>query len=145
MKNPWPIALIVLISTAFVSAVTVAVVMIRQPVDLVVRDYYEQDLRHAERMAEEQRALALDPPLRLHADPAARTLAAHFPDPSATGTLHLYRPSDSSLDQVIDLALDDQGHQLFDLADLQSGLWRINVQWEQNGEGYYQTEQLVLP
>lgn len=145
MKNPWPIALIALISTAFVSAVTVAVVMIRQPVDLVVRDYYEQDLRHSQRMAEEQRALSLDPPLRLLADPEARTLAAHFPDPAATGTLHLYRPSDSALDQVIDLALDDQGRQIFDLAELPSGLWRINVQWQQGGEAYYQTEQLVLP
>jgi len=145
MKNPWPIVLTVFIIGAFVSATMVAVIMIRQKVDLVVPDYYEQDLRHSERMSQERRARGLERPLNIQFDTGTKILALTFPDPSVTGTIQLYRPSDSALDQTINVQPGDDGRQTISIAGLASGFWRVNIAWQFGNEVYYSSEALVLP
>ncbi|HMP89246.1 MAG TPA: FixH family protein [Kiritimatiellia bacterium] len=145
MKNPWPIALTTLIVCAFSASTWVAVTMIRQKVDLVIPDYYEQDLRHSERMAQEIRARELAQPLAVRPNFQDRHITLDFPDPSAEGTIQLYRPSDSSMDQSLAIEADKHGQQLVSLSGLASGLWRINVAWRQSGEDYYHSEPLVIP
>ena len=145
MKNPWPVALIVLIAGAFTAATWVAVTMIRQSVDLVIPDYYEQDLKHSERMAQENRARELTQPLQIRHDITTRVLTLIFPDPASTGAIQLYRPSDSSLDRHHAIDASTGGQQTLSTAGLASGLWRVNVAWRQNEKEYYHTESLVLP
>jgi nitrogen fixation protein FixH len=142
--NPWPAALTVIVVGAFAFAAFVAVTMIRQPVDLVVKDYYEQDLKHSERMAREARAKALDQPLRVAWRADAKTLRLEFPDPSATGVIELYRPSDSALDRRVEIQPDASGLQEVPGDGLAAGLWRVHVAWQQGGEDFYQAESFLL-
>jgi nitrogen fixation protein FixH len=142
-KNPWPIALIVFIGGAFAFTVWVAVTMIRQKVDLVVPDYYEQDLKHTQRMEQERRAKALAVPLRVSLDGDAVRLV--FPDPAAVGSIGLYRASDSRLDRSVDIAPGAGGEQRIPVAGLAAGPWKIQVAWQQGGAEYYQTETIVVP
>lgn len=143
-KNPWPIALTVLIAGAFLYASYIAFTMIRQKVDLVRPDYYEQDLRHGEQMAAERRAQALVRPVAV--EPTAdRRVAVTLPDPAVTGTITLFRPSDSKLDRALPLAPDAEGRQIVPDIPLLAGLWRVQVDWMQAGERYYHEARVVIP
>jgi nitrogen fixation protein FixH len=123
--------------------VWVAVTMIRQKVDLVVPDYYEQDLKHTERMEQERRAKALAVPLRVTLDGDAVRVV--FPDPAAAGSIRLYRASDSALDLSVAIAPGAGGEQRIPVVGLASGPWKIQVAWQQGGEDYYQTETVLVP
>ncbi len=144
MKNPWPIGISLFIGGLFAGAAFVAVTMIRQPVDLVVKDYYEQDLQHAQRMAEEERAKAMESPPVITRAAAERTVTIAF-STAATGTITLYRPSDSALDRQYEITLDSERRHMVDTTGMAAGLWRIQLAWVQNGDSYYHTESLVLP
>jgi hypothetical protein len=145
MKNPWPIALTILIVGAFAFATFIAVTMIRQKVELVAPDYYAQDLQHEERMAREQRARALTNPLRVNwqAEPAA--VVVTYPAPGVTGTIKLYRPSDLTLDRNLTIQPDADTRQVIPADTLASGPWKVQVAWQLDGVEYYQTESLVAP
>ncbi len=145
MKNPWPVALTIFIAAAFTFATYVAITMIRQRVDLVSTDYYDKDLQHEKRMAQEKRARALPKQVEVGQIPGAKQLVVTMPDSSATGTITLYRPSDSSLDRKIPIAPDAQGRHVVDYSEMASGLWRLEIEWEQNGEEMFHATQLVLP
>jgi len=145
MKNPWPIALTVLCVSAFAFATWIAVTMIRQKVELVTPDYYAQDLKHEERMAQQQRARELESPLRIQWQPSDRSISVHLPSPHATGSIHLYRPSDSKLDRRFDIAPDASGVQTLPANDLAAGSWQVIVTWTQNDSSFYQTETLIIP
>ncbi|HMO52556.1 MAG TPA: FixH family protein [Kiritimatiellia bacterium] len=142
--NPWPIALTILIVAAFLSAAWVAFTMIRQSVDLVRPDYYEQDLKHSERMEQERRAQGLENPLRIDYDASAQTITLHYPSVAASGSVHLYRPSDSALDRIVDIAPDAAARQVLDASALATGLWRIQVSWRQNDQDYLAADTLVV-
>lgn len=142
--NPWPLALTLIITGAFAFAAFIAVTMIRKKVDLVPAGHYERDLRHNERMAREQRARSLGQPVKI-ALTADRNISVQFPDASATGHIRLYRPSDSSLDVIIEIAPDATGLQLIPAATLAAGLWEAQIEWTQNGEEYALNGRIVLP
>jgi hypothetical protein len=144
-KNPWPIALTVLIVSAFAFATYIAVTMIRQKVDLVATDTYDKDLQHEKRMGQQRRARALAQPVQVSqlTDPAR--LAVTLPDASATGTITLYRPSDSRLDRTEPITLNEERAHVIATGNLASGLWRIDLEWMQGGTDYFHSAQVVLP
>jgi nitrogen fixation protein FixH len=144
IPNPWPIALTLVIGSAFAFATWVAITMIRQHVDLVPEEHYQRDLMHNERMAAEQRAAALEPPVNISLT-AEREIDIRFPDASATGRLRLYRPADASMDVQIEIAPDPDGQQLVPARHLASGKWEVRMEWTQQSQTYAQTTTLILP
>ncbi len=144
-KNYWPYALIAFFAI-FVSTVVLFSIwsITRNPVDLVVKDYYAAELLHQEQIERSQRAAMLPDPPRIAYLPAARQVAVSFPAPPESGHLHFYRPSDSTLDQHYVLTLDADHRQTFDLLQFEPGLWRARLKWIQDGEDYFIEQPLVL-
>lgn len=139
---------IALVYTLFAAATTgfVAFAMSR-PVDLVSSDYYEQSLRLDGRMEAERNASALTPPpsIELSAPRALVILLPAAHAATATGTVTLYRPSDSRADRVEPLALDQAGRQAVALGSLAAGRWIVKLQWTAGGRNYYVESPLVIP
>ena len=144
-KNPWPIALTLLIVSAFAGATFVAVTMIRQKVDLVATNTYDKDLQHEKRMGQQRRARALAQPVQVAQLTNPHRLAVTLPDASATGTITLYRPADSRLDRTEALALNADRAHVIATEGLASGLWRIDIEWVQGDTDYFHSTQVVLP
>ena len=145
MKNPWPLALTVICAGAFSFAVYIAVTMIRQKVDLVATDYYDKDVQHEKRMAQQERTRALDRQIEVTQIPGAQQLVISFPHEGASGTITMYRPSDSTLDQKHEIKPDADQRQILSYAGMASGLWNVQIEWQQGGQDYYYATQLVLP
>lgn len=61
------------------------------------------------------------------------------------GQITFVRPSNKSLDFALPVGTDDKGVQLVPVGLLTSGKWKLTIDWEQNGIGFYQEETIVLP
>jgi len=143
--NPWPIGITLFCTAAFAGAATVVVVMVSKKVELVTPDYYAQDLKHGERMAQQERANALEKPVEIQRETENGNILVTFPDGVANGTITLYRPSNPALDRAVDIDLNENNQQIIPGVELAGGLWRVQCQWRQNELDYYYSEALVVP
>lgn len=145
MKNPWPIAL-TLVILAFVAMVVGFVIWsLGHRVHLVAPDYYEREIRYQDQIDREVRTRDLGPEYGLTHDAAGHRLVVRIPaeHAGASGTVELYRPSDAALDREIPLAADGEGRQEISLAGLKSGLWRARLTWAHGTNEYFVATTLI--
>jgi len=66
-------------------------------------------------------------------------LVVKFPEnmKDIKGILKLFRPSDSKLDQKIELNVNDNNTFNLDLKNIQKGKWLVKINWESAGVSYY--------
>jgi nitrogen fixation protein FixH len=145
-RNPWPIAIV----AWFIAFALFIVIFIawatHQREDLVAANYYENDVRYQQQLGRMNQAQPLAAAVGITYDPAQGSIVLTLPAAQAreaTGTVHLYRPSDARLDREMPLALNTEGMQKLDASELRSGLWKVRVQWSAGGKDYF-VERMVL-
>jgi hypothetical protein len=146
MKFNWGfgIALVIVIFAAGVGVLVY--IAASQKVDLVADNYYEQELKHQDRIDESGRAVDLKKKIEVRA--ANSELKIIFPDSflnnEIIGTVMLYRPSDRKSDIMLPLVLDSANTQTILTSSFQKGLWRAKIMWEYEKEKYYQEEIAII-
>ncbi|MGO8698466.1 MAG: FixH family protein [Limisphaerales bacterium] len=147
-QNPWPIAIVCyfIIFIAFIAwFITFAM---RQKMDLVRDDYYDQEIRFQQQIDRAQRTQSVSTQVTIAGDAANHFISIGLPREQAAqspaGTILLYRPSDASLDQQFALKLDADGVQRLDVHALLPGLWKVRVQWTIGGQDYSFDKNIVL-
>jgi hypothetical protein len=147
-RNPWPIAIVCffIVFIAFIAwFITFAM---RQKMDLVRDDYYDQEIRFQQQIDRVQRTQSVSKQVSIASDAANHFISIGLPHEQAAqnpaGTILLYRPSDASLDQQFALKLDASGVQRLDVHTLLPGLWKVRVQWTSGGQDYSFDKNIVL-
>jgi len=146
-RSFWPHAIIgyfVLFIAGMVSFIAWAV---RQNMDLVRPDYYEHEIRYQQHIDEVERTRRIESQVAIDYAPGEQVIVISLPPshaPSATGTIHLYRPADESLDREIPLHVEMNGTQRVDVKDLRGGLWRVRLNWSAHGEDYFFDQAIVV-
>jgi hypothetical protein len=111
-----------------------------QKFDLVVNDYYEQELKYQEVIDQKQRAATLSTAAEVTYQNGR--LAVAFPEEFRSqkieGELYLYRPSDARRDLKRSFSLSEL-HYATDIQSL-SGLYEIRLSWNVNGKTYFQEQ-----
>jgi hypothetical protein len=146
--NPWPAGIIAALVMFAGGLVMLIVVASSDPMQLVTRDYYAQELRYQDRIDELNRTKALANPVQIRWDRERRQIALLLPPDHARerpeGRVHLYRPSAAELDRHFPLATDGAGIQRIDGTVLQPGLWRVRVEWAVAGQRYLVEESVTV-
>jgi nitrogen fixation protein FixH len=141
-------SIIAFFTVAVLGCVSMVVFCSRQPAELVVADYYDQEVHFQGQMEGTQRAQQRGQAAVAY-DAATRRITVSLPpDPShasVTGTIQLYRPSSVALDRSFKLEPGTNGVQAIDAARLQPGLWKVRLAWTLNGEDYYADQPLNIP
>jgi hypothetical protein len=143
----WGIAIATVYTMFAASTIGFVAFAISRPVDLVSADYYARSLDHDDRLAAIARARALGATLRCALSEDGRTLALELPRElarAASGSVHLYRPSDGRADRTAPLRLDARGSQQLSLERLARGRWTLQLEWRANGLTYYHERSLDL-
>ena len=147
--NPWPVAIIATFVVFFAGTVGLVVMAAHQRVDLVSKDYYEQEIRYQQRLDQVSRTRVVRSQVHVSYDALARgiriTLPADHAQRRAVGNVRLYRPSEASLDREAKLELDPQGIQTVNAANLSPGLWKVRIQWKVEGQDYFVDESVIIP
>ena len=144
----WPLGITVALLLFAGGLVALIAFAVTSNSDLVVNDYYEQDLLYQRRIDRHARTEPFAERLRVSHDPALGKILIQLPSEHATlgtaGEIHLYRPSAAGLDRRWPLELNAAGMQILEARDLTPGLWQVKILWTAKGEEYYLDRRLVI-
>ncbi len=145
MNWGWKIA--IAYSLFVVMMLSLVVVANRQKIDLVSQDYYAQEIKYQQRIDARGNSKALAESLQFEWLAAESRLLVNFPGSvqAASGTLHLYRPSDASQDKTFPMTFSGGQPVSVSLEGLSSGFWRVQLDWAAGGALYFDETTIILP
>ena len=135
---------IVLTIIGFVALImTMVVISVKMDgIELVTENYYQEEIRYQDRINEFKSADDLDREV-ISFDRKSKIIELDLPN-GAKGSLQLFRPSDSTLDQEIKVDVTHSGITQIPLKELKSGYWKIKLNWTENGVDHYQEKKITL-
>lgn len=146
--NPWPYSILGFFIVAIIGAVVWVGFCLGHNSDLVAHDYYEQEVEYQGQLDRMERADGLSGRASIALDAEAAVIRVRLPVEhvagGAQGGIHLYRPSEARLDQMVGLALNSAGEQQLDAATLAPGLWEVRVAWSAGGEEYFLSRKIRI-
>ncbi|WP_423817977.1 FixH family protein [Salinimicrobium sp. TIG7-5_MAKvit] len=147
MKISWGTSLVLAIFSFIAFIMFFVITMITDKAyshDLVVEEYYKNELTFQEQLDKTKNASLLSENIQL--EQTSEGLVISFPQELESafikGNVFLYRPSNKQLDSEIPLSLSS--HQLL-VPDSRfiDGRWNIIIDWEYKGEKFYFKEDIL--
>ncbi len=143
----WPYAVVVAMLLFMGYIASFVYRAMHQDVDLVSKDYYEQELAYQDRINTISRTNAMGE-VAITYDAVAQViliqLPENFADKSITGKVKFFRPSNDKLDFEVPLQLDTNQSQLLSAANLQKGFWKVRLHYNAGQEVYYTEKALMV-
>ena len=123
---------------------TLVAICVREDINLVSRDYYQEELAHEQKMTSIQNTNSLKSRPVISIEGPVVTITFSDFDRIEKGELKLLRPSDSRLDRkyFIHPAIDKV--QSYPLEVWSKGLYRASMQWTMDGKEFYFEKLIVL-
>lgn len=118
-------------------------VCVRQDLNLVSRNYYQEELKHQDKMEQLKNAssLAVKPVISLEND--AVKIYFHDFNRIEKGELQLLRPSDERLDRKFKIETTRDTVQIFPLNGAERGLYRVRMKWTSQAKDFLLEDQIV--
>ena len=119
-------------------------VCVIQDLNLVSKDYYQEELSYQEQIdrIENTRTLSDLPSITIE-DGFLKISFSDLPK-ITSGTINLFRPSDADLDQKFSITKTENTSMQFRLATLAKGLYKARVTWEMGDKEYYYEKIVIL-
>lgn len=139
MKINWGIK-ITLLYAGFVALVICMVTMaMRQKVDLVASDYYEQELKFQDKINKTNNSNELKEPLTWEVKEGELLVKfpSQFENQKISCSIYFFRPSDAALDETITISNYTDLVQHISTRQLKKGLYKMQINWEANKVEYY--------
>lgn len=112
--------------------------------DLVIENYYQQELEFQNDLNKQQKGNDLDENISWSKtnEGIIITFPKAFESKRITGNVFLYRPSNKQFDFEIDISLSDHTLLIPD-ERLLDGRWNIKIDWQYDGNSYIFKENIV--
>lgn len=95
--------------------------------ELVDENYYEKGIRFQEELNKFNATEGKDIDFRYTTSTAE--IQFRIPHPSTAVKIQLYRPSDSKLDQNMEITTDADGRAVLSTSAMAKGLWQVKLEW----------------
>jgi len=127
---------------------TMVGISMNQEINLVAEDYYKQEIEYEDQIQRIRNSRSLEKEPLISLDRSLGEVIIKFPEELANrvqdGHVHLFRPSDSSLDKRYKLQLDEEGEQHISVVEKKRGLWKIKLFWNDTHMEFYQEKILTF-
>jgi hypothetical protein len=136
---------IFLLYTGFVALILFLVVKSSlQKIDLVSSDYYKQEIEFQSRYEEESRANNLSQNLSWMV--TSQNIEFTFPEgmKDLKGEIYFMKPNNKEQDLRVPVSVDIRNVQSINTTDLDPGVYRLQVQWQGNGQKYFKQGVIVV-
>ena len=141
MKFTWGHAAIAIPVTIVVVFTTVLILSMadKRKTELVSEDYYAREIQFQDQLDRVKNALELKTDFTWEKVDGFWVLGlkGDFDPQEVNGVVTMYRPSDSTLDFDIPIALEVNSTQKIDGSLFQSGKYQVQVKWTVNGKDCY--------
>lgn len=134
---------ITLLYVGFVAMIiTMVSLTMREKVDLVDKNYYQKELEFQSKLDKMNRANALEEKMNWRVSNDAVVFT--FPEGEIGGTILFFRPSDSAKDRKFTIQADETGKQTISKKELASGLYKVEVDWSNSGQTYFNEGMITI-
>ena len=135
----WSYRITILYVGFVVLIISMVVLAMRQNVDLVAKDYYDQELKYQNKIDVINRTLELSESLSWEVKQGELSLKfpSQFKGQHIEGSIYFFRPSNAVLDQTIVIVTDTSGIQSISTKELMKGAYKMQVSWSVNNNTYY--------
>jgi nitrogen fixation protein FixH len=143
----WPYAVVIGLVSFMGYIVYFVIQAMNLDVDLVSKDYYAQEIAYQDQIDRVRRTQALGDVMINYNEEAGTILLqlpATYSDKKLNGNITLFRPSDDKLDRQLQMALGRDHSQLIEAADLEKGLWKVRVNFNDGEEAYYSEKTIQI-
>lgn len=145
MKFSWGKGLLVSYIVFIIIVLTMVGITITKDVDLVTPNYYEKEIKYQEEINKINNTNRLKDTVKFEISETA--LLIRFPVISESsvikGEVIFYRPSDSKKDFKVNVEPDKEHIQIFDITNIEKGLWKVKVNWSMDGTDYLSNSMFV--
>jgi hypothetical protein len=139
----WGKGILFTIIAFVVLIMTMVVISVRMDgIELVTENYYEDEIKYQDRIDQSNSAQRLDRTV-ISYDAQLKEVLLDLPAGSK-GTLQLFRPSDSTLDQEMQVTVSRNGKTSVPVSQLKSGYWKIQLKWNEAGKDYYEEKKITI-
>ncbi len=135
----WGVKIVIAFAIFCLSTIGMVIFFMNQKVDIVTDNYYEKELKYQEQIDRIARTKALKDTLKV--ENTGKELIIKFPNIpdkiKGKDFIHMYRPSDQSMDVKIPITTDSSNSQIVSTERLQKGYWKIQINWTSGGKEYF--------
>lgn len=135
----WGVRIVILYSGFVAMIVLLVSLTMRENVDLVAKDYYEQELKYQDRIDQIERTRLLNEQLTWETKDGV--IAFDFPEAFSAkdlqGKISFFMPADATKDKEWPVQVNEQGMQEIPLNGLSKGVYKMQVFWNASGTDYY--------
>lgn len=121
-------------------------IAVRQDFDLVDKNYYQKSITHQQHIDKVRNNDAL--PEKIRIELSADSLKLSFPNLASaqeySGEIHFYSPVAEKRDMTLKIKLEENKIQMIDLKSLEKGRYKVKIDWNVSGVGYYQEEEIEV-
>lgn len=111
----------------------------QESIEFVTKDYYSKELNYQDHIDRVNRTKALAKPLQWQVN--SKQIKFKFPVINSGSDIKanvlFYRPSDSKKDFSLTVIADSVGEAVIVSDKLESGIYRMQIDWESGSESYY--------
>ncbi len=114
--------------------------------NLESKDYYEQDLNYQERIERKANSASLTQKLNIQYNSHEQKIEIDYPHDMQdfSGTITLFRPSDSNNDKEFEIKNPDSKKQVLDVSGLLAGMWKVKIIWESGIRKFYDEATIMI-
>lgn len=116
-----------------------------EKVDLVTKDYYQQELKYEQKIDEAERAQSLSSPLKYEVN--KNEISIYFPeemkDKKITAKTLLYHAADERKDSVYNL-VTNSGKLVMVLPESDKGMYELKMDWKVDTTKYYSEHKVII-
>ncbi|WP_020527387.1 FixH family protein [Flexithrix dorotheae] len=118
----------------------------RENIHLVSENYYAEELVYEERIQRIKNTSSLSEHIEINTEKGS--LALKFPPElirqDLSGTITLFRPSNSNYDKNYSIALDSSGKQVISVSNMVKGMYKVKIDFSTGVKAYYFEEKVYL-
>jgi hypothetical protein len=122
---------------------TLVFVSVREDINLVSKEYYQEELAYQKKLDKMNNAGELNEQPAITAEKGKVSIAFGIMDRIEKGELKMFRPSDSKLDQKFDILPAAGNTRVFALSRWEPGLYRASITFTMGGKDYH-FEKLIV-
>lgn len=146
MKFNWGIGIAMLYTGFVIGILTLVVMSSRQKVDLVMENYYEEELTFQKKIDKIERTKSLTQPLLWGVNQEGVQL--QFPEnmngKKIAGKVKFYCPSDNRKDKEFTINPVADLSQLIPATQLAPGRYKLQVEWQADSDTYWNEGAIVI-
>jgi len=118
----------------------------RSEVNLVSKDYYQQELDYQNHIEVMNRTAAQNQEVTVAAPAGASQVIINIPGAAGkiAGNIQFFRPSDATQDFQMPIKLNESQNQIINTEKLAKGFWRVKINYTLGQEKFYYETRITL-